>query len=59
MLWFKLNNSGRALDRYDLEILHQDGQRFKTKGEKDFRANSYVCTGYREKTGRRAFMAPS
>ena len=41
--------------RYEFEILHQCGQRDKTKSQKVFGTNSYVCRSYRGKTGRGPF----
>ena len=38
-----------------LETLHRCGIRVKTKSQRSFGANSYVCTSYRGKTGRGAF----
>ena len=38
--------------RYNLEILHQCGKKVKTKNQKFFTANSYVCRSYWRKTGR-------
>ena len=45
---------GMALKCYALE----SGKRVKTKSQNVFGANSYVCRGYRGKTGRGHF-APS
>ena len=39
----------------DLEILHQCGERVKTKRQKVFGANSYVCRSCRGKTCREIF----
>ena len=47
--WFKSNNLGLALGS---EISHQCGKRVKTKSQKVFAANSYICRSYRGKTGR-------
>ena len=41
-----------TVTRYGLEILHQRGKRVKTKSQKVFGANSYVCWSYSEKTDR-------
>ena len=43
--------------RCNLEILHQCGERVKTKSQKVLEANSYVCRNYRGKTGSGAFLA--
>ena len=37
--------------RYGLGILHKDVQRVKTKSQKVWRANLYVCRSYWRKTG--------
>ena len=37
--------------RYKLKFLHQCAKWAKTKSQKVFRANSYVCRGYKGKTG--------
>ena len=39
--WFKFNNLGQTLN---LESLRQCGKRFKTKCQKFWRDNSYVCS---------------
>ena len=36
---------------YGLEILHECGERVKTKIQKVLGPNSYVCRGFRGKTG--------
>ena len=44
---------GLALGNLKLEILrHTCGKRVKTKSQKVFGVNSYVCRSYRGKTGR-------
>ena len=45
---FRFNNLGLALGTN----LHQPVKRAKMKSQKVLRANSYVCRGYRGKTGR-------
>ena len=35
--------------QHGLDVLHQYGKRIKTKSQKDFGANSYVCKIYRGK----------
>ena len=45
--------------RYDLEFLQQCDTRVQTKSQNVFCADSYVCRGYRKKTGRgRGFLPP-
>ena len=44
--------------RYKLEILHQSVKKVKTKSQKFWGANSYVCRSYRGKTGRGGLFAP-
>ena len=44
---------------YNLEILHQCGERIKTKNQEVLGTKSYVCRSYRGKTGRGAFHPPS
>ena len=45
---------------YGLQVLHQYGKRVKTKSQKVFGTNSYVCKSYRGKTGRvEEIFAPS
>ena len=41
---------------YENEILHQRGERVKTKSQKVLKAKSYVCRSYRGKTGRGFFL---
>ena len=43
---------------YELEILHQSVKRVKTKSEKVFGVNSYVCRSYRGKSGRGGLFDP-
>ena len=42
-------------------MLHQCGKKVKTKSQKVFGANSYICRGYRGEPGRggRGFALPS
>ena len=43
---------------YEPEVFQQCGKRFKTKSQKVFVANSYVCRSYMEKTGSGTFCSP-
>ena len=45
--------------RYGLEILRQCGKMVKTKSQKVLSPNSYVCRGWRGKSGRGHFCPPS
>ena len=42
----------------DLKVLHQCGERVKTKSHNVLGAKSYVCRIYRGNIGRVAFLAP-
>ena len=46
-------------NRCKLEILHQCGERVKTKSHKVLAAKSYVCRSYKGKTGKESLFAPS
>ena len=54
--WFKLNNLGKALDKnWKFYISVAKAKRVKTKSQKVFGPNSYICRNYRGKTGRGLF----
>ena len=42
----------------DLEILHQCSKRVKTKRQKVFGANSYICSREKGKTHKGGFFGP-
>ena len=44
---------------HKLEVLHQSVKRVKTKSQKIFGANFYVCRSYRGKTGRGGLYPPN
>ena len=47
MLLVQSQSFGTSI-RYGLKILHQSDKMVKTKSQKGFRANSYICRIYRE-----------
>ena len=49
----------RTGTRYKLDILHQCGKRVKTKSQKVFVDNSYVCKSYRKRTRRGGLLPPN
>ena len=55
--WIWINEESDIYKESDIEILHQWGKSVKTKSQKAFGGNSYVCRSYREKTGRGGFSS--